>query len=785
MRLARDRATTSDGAGASGVQRALAALTEREVVLSALVGVTTPSIAVVAFWLLAAGRFGAEGFAPAFALAAVIAAVGRVAQLGMAQGLRRRLPEGATGAGPVVVRAAALATAGAALLALLFVFVLDLWAPDLLDLRLTDPLAAFVVAAAVAWGLYLLGEALLESLFDEQDWVWIMRAAVAVLRVVLLLALSTVSAGGGDDRIVVAWALPILVAVGGVVFFVVRPMVIDALAVPMPALANPASPPPFSLQRLRLLGRIGWLRALTPSVAVAVLAVLAVARFEPGDATHYHLAWLITFAGLLVVAGLVTAVTTPRVSVDRIDDQALSKTLLLNILVGLVGYGLLLGVGQLVAALPGDAFDGIAGPMAVLTALVIPWAITTTFTVRLEAEGHLAEVLIGRAVGVVLVVALGSVLSGPMGFDGLAVAWLVIAVAAAGIAVDGLTLWWWAPKLSGGLARVGAAVAATFQRLRGLLQRRNLNQQVDQYLTVLYQTMPGWRREATTELRQTLAIVGHDGRPPLRVELARTDEGGAELRRRRTAVTDLNGMSGLTGLRNLAPYPIDHGEHLGRAYLVESVVSGERGDAPANAALRGQRIDALAAALGDLHSQTAAEVTMDESNLERWVTHPLRRLGDGGRLPEADLSRVATRLVEGLRGKTLPGARIHGSLRLDLALFEQGGPRLTGLINWEWSEDGPIALDWGVLALSSLTLEQGRDLGPVVRDLLDRPTTLTDHRAFASAATGDVSPTVLLLLSWLQYVRPEVAGSGEAGLGRYWEARNVVPVVRHLAAATR
>ncbi|MEM9891602.1 MAG: hypothetical protein AAF962_12120 [Actinomycetota bacterium] len=775
----------SDGSGASALQRALTAFTEREVALSALVGVTLPSLAVLAFWLLAAGRFGSEGFAPAFALVAVIGAIGRVAHLGMARGLERRLPEGATGAGPVVLRAAALAGATAAMLALLLVFVLDLWAPDLLDLQLSDPLAAFVVAAAVAWALYLLAEALLAALFEEQDWVWIMRAAVAVLRVVLLLALSAVSDGGGDDRIVVAWALPVLIAVGVVVFFVVRPMVVDALVVPMPTLANPASPPPFSLQRLRLLGRTAWLRALTPAVAVAAVAVIAVGRFEAAEATHYHLAWLLTSAGLLFTSALVTAVTGPRVEGERIDDRSLTATLVVNTGLGLAVYGLLLGVGQLMAALPGTAFEGIAGPMALLTVLVVPWAVATTFTVRLEAEGHTTEVLIARALGVAVVVVLGAVLSGPWGFDGLAAAWLVVAAAAAAVAVDALTLWWWAPKLSGGLATLGARVASAFQGTRGLLLRRGLNRQVDQHLGAMYQTMPGWRRETTTELRQTLAVVGHDGRPPLRVELARNDEGGAELRRRRTAVADLNGMTGLGGLRNLVPYPIDHGEHLGRSYLVESVVSGERGDASANAALQGQRIDALAAALGDLHTQTATEIAMDESSLESWVTRPLRRLGDGIRLPEVDLARVASRLVDGLSGKTLPGARIHGSLRLDQARFEQGGPRLTGLINWEWSEDGPIALDWGVLALSALRLEQGRDIGPVVSELLDAPATLTNHRAFASPAGGDVSPTALVLLAWLQYLRPHVAGSGGATLSRYWEARNVVPVIRRLAAATR
>ncbi len=772
----------SDGAGVTGLQRALTVLVERHVALSALVGVTTPSAAVVAFWLLAAGRFEPEGFAPAFALVAVIAAVGRLAQMGMAEGLRRRLPDGATGAGPVVLRAAMLSGTAAALWALAILLVLDLWAPDLLDVGLTAPLGAFVVVATVAWALYLLTEALLEALFEEQDWVWIMRAAVAVLRIVLLLALSTVSGGGGDDRIVMAWAVPILIAVGVIAAFVVRPMVVDAMAVPMPALANPAAPPPFSLSRLRLLGRVTWLRDLTLAVAIAVLAVIAVGRFEAADATHYHLAWLVTYVGLLVTAGIVAAVTAPRVRVDRIDDRALTRTMLLNVGVGVAVYVALLGVAQLVAALPGLAFDGIAGPMALLAVLVMPWAVATTFTVRLEAEGHTTEVLIARAVGVATVVALGAAFSGPWGLSGLAVAWLVVAVAAAVVAVDALTLWWWAPKLSDGLASFAARVAGRFRRVRGLLQRRSLNRQVNDHLGVLYQTMPGWRREATTELRQTLAVVGHDGRPPLRVELARSDDGGAELRRRREAVADLNGMTGVGGLRNLAPYPIDHGEHLGRYYLVESVVSGERGDAPANAALRGQRVDALAGALEGLHTQTATELTMDETALESWVTKPLRRLGDGLRLPEADLARIAARIVDGLGGKTVPAARLHGSLRLDQARFEQGGPRLTGLVNWEWSEDGPVALDWGVLALSTLTIEQGRDLGPVVVDLLKAPASFTAHRAFATPTGDDVAPVVWVLLAWLQFLRPDVAGSAEVGLGRYWEARNVVPVARRLAA---
>jgi hypothetical protein len=144
-----------------------------------------------------------------------------------------------------------------------------------------------------------------------------------------------------------------------------------------------------------------------------------------------------------------------------------------------------------------------------------------------------------------------------------------------------------------------------------------------------------------------------------------------------------------------------------------------------------------------------------------------------------EVESVGTLLREGLRDRSVASARLHGNLTLDVALFDPYG-RLTGLLDWEWSEIGPSFVDWGSLALSAMAVESRTDIGHAVSDALADPARFADHPALSPWPGPGVDARVVVLASWLHLLTPAVRAAATTPAGRFWMARNVQPVLARL-----
>ncbi len=746
-------------------------------------GVSRPSLAVAAFWLVVAARFRTDAFATSFALAVVATMLGELASAGLPTGATRLLPRRGSDAVPVIVRMGLVTGAAAAVLGLIFVLGVDIWAPDLLSVRASVGLALVFVAATAASVTFRVAEAVLTTVPERAPALWWARAGVSVGRLVLALILSAGAGPEGETAALVSWALPLVVAAAALATLAYQWLGPPSSADRAEAVGEPVVASILSHRRLLAAGRREWIAGAAGAVAVGIVVLLALARLELAAAARYFVVWVVVGAGLVLVDEGIEAVTGSQVRSDQSDDRSLTRALGTNVGLALAAAVFLALILPAAVALLGDGVGDGVGGLRALSLLVVPAALISTAAIRLLAEDRPTAVA-GLRVGVAVVaVLLAVVLVGSLGTVGLVLSWLLAYGLAAAACALVLTAWWWAARLDGTPAAIMEWLVGRIRWVRLVPDRGDMNRQVRDLLPHLYATTPDWTRQAVSPIRQTLMVAGHDGRPPLRLELARTPVGAGQLARRRSAVSEINGLANVGSLRPLVPFPIDQGQEPS-VYLVESVVSGEPGNARSDAALLKRRVEAVTAVVGELHAETAHELVIDEAVLDHWVAKPLRRLGDSVRIPDADLARAAGMMFEGLNGKTLRAGRIHGSLRLDQALFDAGGDRLKGLISWEWSEPGPIALDWGVLGLSAVMAEEQRDLGPVVRRLLDEPATLRLHPAFASPLGDAVPPRVLVLLAWLQYTRPIVAGYGSRGLSRYWEARNIRPVLSKLLTNT-
>jgi Phosphotransferase enzyme family len=178
----------------------------------------------------------------------------------------------------------------------------------------------------------------------------------------------------------------------------------------------------------------------------------------------------------------------------------------------------------------------------------------------------------------------------------------------------------------------------------------------------------------------------------------------------------------------------------------------------------------------DLHQATAGWLTFDPPQLDRWVAQPLRILSESAGLPAEQLVPLGRRLCQALGGHLVPSARIHGDLGLHHALFDTQG-RLTGLVDWEWSDTGPVFLDRCSLALSALAVHSDQDIGAATLRCLEDPDVFRTHPALAQHTLPEIDGAGLVLFTWLHTVVPRLRSAPPGGANRYWLVRNVTSVL--------
>jgi hypothetical protein len=737
---------------------------------------------LVAFAVAAARWYPIDALGVAAVSAISVSYLAHVAHLGLGDRLARVLPRAGADRVRLTTAPLALTTGLSVVVGGVFLLGLGAWAPSLVGLRQSAATIVIVLAAEVAVAAHALGEGVVAG-FGFGRWIPALRLGIGTARIAMLAVLSGQSGWVGDFGPFLAWTIPVAVAALGVAVWAWRWLVADS---------GDDIDTDRAVARLRTSDRS--LRALVSTAwpawaidasrwAVILLVPLVVlGRLGSASVTHLLAAGAVAYPIYRLSDALAEALTTgpgsPGASRDR---QILHQGLVaagLSVPVAVVG-GILAPV---ILGLFGPGFAAEAGGLLRLFLVAaVPGGLVRGHLAHLRLAGRSGTVVFLEGTASVLGSALTWALIGGGHLTGAGLAWLVVAVLGAAYAVADGSLWWWAPRLGGRAARFTGSIARLGRRWLWLRNRRAMNDQVDANLGALYPTLPPWHRLAWDLDRQSIAVDGHDGRPPLRLELARTSLGSDRLAQRVAAISELTRAGEPSPVQGLAPYPIDYSHETPVTYLVESAISGHGGDELDQAPPLAQRVDAIVEVVVKLHQANPECPTMDQEALDRWVARPLRVLGDGCQVDDDDLMTLGQTLRHGFDGATLPWGRVHGSLRLDRARFDSMG-RLIGLLGWDWSGTGPTLVDWGSLTISCLLLEAGDDLGPTVRRLLRGPDVFTDHPAFAPAIHGGIEPKALILFSWLHYLAPELRSAAEHGVGRYWVARNVQPVIATLTA---
>ena len=746
------------------------------------------------FWIIAARQYSAAELGLSAAVITVMIFLADFAHLGLRTGLVRFLPM-ANDARRLTINAYGLSMFIAAIGAIVFVVGLDVWAPALTGLRESPLTIALFVLATSFWVVFLLEDSVLLAL-RLAPWVPVENGLFGLVKILLLFPLAGVAGWAGEFGIFLAWVVPVFIVVVAVNGLMARHFGRQAEAKPGSAPRSKSedengsrASASVSLASGRFVSKVlsysllDWAAGIARSAVIGVIPLIVLAELGGAQNAYYFLAWTITYSVYVLSANIGDAlVAEASYDESEVDRHTLHSGLLsMATSVPIVVVAVVAAPWILQAFGPEYAQEA-STVLRLLLLGAIPNVITRTYIGRLRAEKRMTAVVVFELTLSVSILLVGWLLLRLMGINGLGVTWLLMLTLAAGYVLAVESVWWWGPRLPGRPARWARAIARMGTKLRGLRSIREMNQQVEENLDLLYQTEPSWHRISSDHDRQSVAVAGHDGRPPLRLELARSQLGSEILAKRVAAVAALSQGGELSAFRSLVPYPIDHSRQSTMTYLVESTISGQSGVERGDLVATNSRVAAVAEAMSELHRSTASWAAVDHRSLDRWISRPLRNLGDACQLGDDELVALGRTLYETFEGAIIPSARVHGNLRLENARFDVGG-KLTGLVGWEWSDIGPVLVDWGALALSALLVDSQEDLGPLVRRLLDEPDDFTKHPAFVVKPPEGLNPHGLVLFAWLNHLVPELRSAAEHGAGRYWTARHVQPVMARLSRA--
>lgn len=704
----------------------------------------------VLYWLLAARLYAPAAVAVNQAAISAMMLLAGAAQLNLMSALLRFVPTSGAAAGRMIRRAYIVGGGLSAVVAVVFLFGLNLWSPDdLSDLLQPGFSAVGFVLATMLWAIFVMQDNALVAV-GRPGGVPAENTAFAVLKIVLIVALAAVAGQGG---IWWSWSVAMAVCVGGCsVYLFTR-------AVPAFVRAHAHEKSELvSLRDLRKFVGPDYVGALAWIACTSLVPLLVLGLTGAEHSAAFSLPWSMCIAlysvpsafGQSLVAHSVRNTGLLEVNYRRALHHTM--TLLMPVVALVVAFapvGLRL-FGPFYAA-------HSTTTLRLLSFSAFPNAVVTLAVSRARVLRRMSAV-VGILVGLsVLVLGLVVVLVPQFGVMGGGLAWLTAqCVVAAVIMVND-----YMPQLKPKLVRLRqGGVPAEVVR------------------TAIANGV--WEREKALRTASDTAVIMvkvTEGKAGV-LKVAASDSGVYSLRREVEVLRQLSSEERLGAWRSLLPVPWQAGGiGGGGAFLLTSRLPGTR-LRPALAA----RITASAFyAIAPLHNLARAVRTVDDALLRCWVDEPVAEIARAVD-DTAALDRLAAGLREYLADRPVTLGWTHGDFYSGNVLAGPDG-LVTGIVDWSQArEQDLIALDLVFWLLTVPARRGPRSFGGRVAAGLNRPWTATESGLIGTVMDGEpVSKRVLLLLAWLRHVAGNLEKSDRYADSLLWSRRNIAPVLRAVA----
>jgi O-antigen/teichoic acid export membrane protein len=404
----------------------------------------------LAFWLVAARLYDADDVGRDAALIAVMVELSTICQLNLVNAVTRFLPSLERGTARALLAAYGASGALAVVFAVGFVGLAPLASEEFAFFQSDLRIAALFVAGQVGWGWFVIQDAALTATRNA-PWVLFENTAFGALK---LLALPALLLAGSGHGVFLAWVLPALLLLAPVNVFLFRRAIPEHVRRHRPARSF-----------LRRLGRARFLRFMAldygASVfsqgAATVLPVLVVALLGSSANAYFYLPFMSVTAFIMLFYGATSSlVVEGALAEHRIRELVATLARRLAVMV-VPGTVVLVAAAPLILLPFGP--DYVREGTSVFRLLACACAFQVTLTVyvaiaRLQGQG--ARILAVEAARAGLLLAGAVVLAGPMGLDGIGIAYLASSVVVTLAVLPSLVRFFRSPSIPPGPATLPA-----------------------------------------------------------------------------------------------------------------------------------------------------------------------------------------------------------------------------------------------------------------------------------------------------------------------------------------
>jgi O-antigen/teichoic acid export membrane protein len=372
----------------------------------------------LAFWLVAARLYAADDVGRDVALIAVMVELSTICQLNLVNAVTRFLPSLERGAGRALLVAYAASGALALVLAVGLVLLAPLASEEFGFLRDDVRIAALFVVAQVGWGWFVIQDAALTAT-RRAPWVLVENAVFGVLKLAALPLLLVLGSGHG---VFLAWVLPAIVLLAPVNFYLFRRAIPEHVC-----RHRPGGSALLRLGRGRLVRfmALDYGASVFAQGAATVLPVLVVALLGGSANAYFYVPYMIVTAFvMLFYAATDSLVVEGALAEDRI--RTLAATLVRRFAFLVVPGTAVIAAAAPVILLPfGEDYAREGTPVLRLLACACVFRVTVMVYVAIaRLHGRGARILSVEAARAGILLAGAVVLAGPLGLEGIALAYL-------------------------------------------------------------------------------------------------------------------------------------------------------------------------------------------------------------------------------------------------------------------------------------------------------------------------------------------------------------------------
>ncbi|HEX6391148.1 MAG TPA: hypothetical protein VFZ89_16930 [Solirubrobacteraceae bacterium] len=376
----------------------------------------------IAFWAVAARTSSPAAVGRDAALISSMIALSAICQLNLVDAIVRFLPGVKHRDRARRIGGAYGAALGAGLLgATAFVLVGPL--------SFTPWLAVAFVAATAVWGVFVLQDAVLTAL-RRATWLPAENAGFSVAKIALLGLLAAV---GGGHAVFLAWVLPLLL------FVPLMNVLLWARVLRPAARTTPeAAAPRASLRggRMKRFMAADYAGFVLGQGAITLLPLIVVARLGEEQNAFFYMPFTLIVAFDLLFYNVTTSMTVEG-AYDERRTAALVRTVARRFLALQIPAALaIVAAAPLLLAPFGEEYasEG-ASALRLLACASVARAVCHLFIALARVHGRGGAILLAQGTIFAIVCVLALALAGPLGLDGVALAWLagngIVALAAA------------------------------------------------------------------------------------------------------------------------------------------------------------------------------------------------------------------------------------------------------------------------------------------------------------------------------------------------------------------